>query len=95
MALANGVVSVPSRPDVADEDVVLAVRPNRLRLDPDGPVRATLETVEYLGAQTRLGLRTGGGATVVAELSRPQPGLARGQQVGLSWDPADSWLLPA
>ena len=94
VALADGQVRAPARPEVTAEQVVLAVRPHRLRLDAAGPVRATLQTVEYLGAQTRLGLRTATGTALVAEVARP-PCLARGQQVGLAWDPADAWLLPA
>ena len=78
----------------AGRDVVLAVRPHRLRLDPDGPWRGTLETVEFLGSHTRLTLRHGE-TVVVVELPRPRAGLARGQNYGVAWDAADAWTLPA
>ncbi len=37
--LADGVVLAPARADMLAADVVLAVRPHRMRLDPVGPLR--------------------------------------------------------
>ena len=95
VVLADGVVMAPARPELKGPGVVLAVRPHRIRLDPAGPLHTTLETVEYLGALTRLTMHTAQGNPVVAEVARPPAGLARGQLLRLAWDPADSWMLPA
>ncbi|GAC1347666.1 MAG: ABC transporter ATP-binding protein [Acetobacteraceae bacterium] len=91
--LPGGSVTAPGN-DAAGRRIVLAIRPHRLRLDPDGPWRGTVQTVEFLGAQTRVTLRNEAEAVVV-DLPRPVHGLARGQDLRVSWDPADSWPLPA
>ena len=92
VALDQGTVLAPAQPGL-DGRVSIAVRPHRMRLDTAGPLQAVVETVEYLGTQTRVGLRLDDGTPVFADLPRP-PDLVRGQRVGLAWDAADSWLLP-
>ncbi len=72
----------------------IAVRPHRIRLDPGGKLNATVETVEFLGATTRLTLQAAHGR-VVADLSRPIDGLAPGTVLTLGWDPGDAWPVPA
>ena len=93
VALPHGTVLAPVGAALAGERVAVAVRPHRMRLDDAGPLRATVDTVEYLGTQTRVGLRLEDGTPVFADLPRT-PVLHRGQRVGLAWDAADSWLLP-
>jgi len=78
----------------------LAIRPEYMRLslaDPGGgnAVAARITDLTYLGAQTRLSLRSAGGAALV--LTRPtaelDPGLAPGAGVWLHWAPEHAILL--
>ncbi len=73
---------------------ILAVRPHRLRLDPAGPLEATVETVEFMGATIRLTLRSAVGR-VVADLPRPADAVQRGTTLTLGWDTGDAWVLPS
>ena len=72
----------------------LCLRPHRLRVDPAGPVRGTVEALAYEGAVIRATLMVEG-ATCVAELVQAPAGLARGSVLTLGWNAADAWLLPA
>jgi len=45
---------------------VLGIRPEHLSPDPEGQMSAHLETVEYLGSETVLGLRTSNGKEITA-----------------------------
>jgi ABC-type Fe3+/spermidine/putrescine transport system ATPase subunit len=79
---------------IAQDSVTLAIRPHRMRLDPAGPVQAVLETLEFLGPTTRLTLQSGLDKIVI-DLPRPPQGLTRGMILGLGWDAADAWVVPA
>jgi putative spermidine/putrescine transport system ATP-binding protein len=78
----------------------LAIRPEYMQLSLTDPsagnaVAAALEDVTYLGAETRLSLRTAGGVPLVlhqhtAELPE---GLAAGAAVWATWAPARGFLL--
>ena len=72
--------------------VLLCIRPHRVRPDPNGPVRGTVEEIAYLGQLTRVTLRLPGGR-FVAELPAPPPGLARGAALALGWDPDAAWAV--
>jgi multiple sugar transport system ATP-binding protein len=58
-------------------DVVLGLRPESLRLDPEGPLRADVTIVELLGAETHVICRTPDGAQIIvrqpAQAARPAP----------------------
>jgi putative spermidine/putrescine transport system ATP-binding protein len=92
VALASGVAWARMPAALPPGPIVLAVRPHRVRLDPDGPVRGPVEHVDYLGAITRVTLRLPQGP-FVAELAVAPAGLARGAELGFGWAAEDAWLL--
>jgi len=47
--------------------LTLGVRPERIRLDPDGPIRGEIQIVERLGGATYLHIEAEGGMTLVIE----------------------------
>jgi multiple sugar transport system ATP-binding protein len=63
--------------------VLVGVRPEHLRIDPAGAVRATVTLVEHLGHETLVHLRLGETA-VAARLDAAEPTPERGDEVGLS-----------
>jgi spermidine/putrescine transport system ATP-binding protein len=107
---AGGSAVVPLRPDdfasrtlpVAGEAVVVMIRPERLRLSldvgNDGPngISATLTELIFQGPVIRCVVCDKTEAEIVAHLNPDQrlPGLARGVQVRISWEPAAARLLP-
>ena len=92
--LFGGTALALARPALPPGRVLICLRPNRLRLDPSGPVRGPVEHIDYQGNLTRLTLRAAEGA-LLCDLLQAPPGLAPGMPVALGWDPADAWLLPA
>jgi spermidine/putrescine transport system ATP-binding protein len=78
------------------------IRPERLRLSldvgNDGPngISATLTELIFQGPVIRCVVRDKTEAEIVAHLNPDQrlPGLARGVQVRISWEPAAARLLP-
>jgi sn-glycerol 3-phosphate transport system ATP-binding protein len=62
---------------------VLGVRPEHVRLTENGGVPVTIDTVEYLGADTIVGCRLGGQAIAARLEGRPR--LAPGGAVRLTW----------
>ena len=93
LKLAGGTANAQARPELPPGRVLVCLRPHRLRLDPAGPVRGPVEQIDYQGALTRVTLRLADGP-VVADLAQAPPGLARGDELSLGWDPAEAWLLP-
>jgi ABC-type Fe3+/spermidine/putrescine transport system ATPase subunit len=93
LKLSGGTANAPARPELPAGRVLLCLRPHRLRLDPAGPLRGTVEQIEYHGTMTRItvGLPEG---PAVADLAQAPPGLARGAALALGFDSADAWLLP-
>jgi spermidine/putrescine transport system ATP-binding protein len=107
---AGGSAVVPLRPDdfasrtlpVAGEAVVVMIRPERLRLSldvgNDGPngISATLTELIFQGPVIRCVVCDKTEAEIVAHLNPDQrlPGLARGVQVRISWEPTAARLLP-
>ncbi|MEU5909414.1 ABC transporter ATP-binding protein [Micromonospora sp. NPDC047527] len=67
-------------------DTTIGVRPEDLRLDPDGPVEATVEAVEALGSEAVLLTRCGDGTRLIVRTG-PRPGVGPGEQVRLLADP--------
>ncbi|MCO1594593.1 ABC transporter ATP-binding protein [Micromonospora sp. RHAY321] len=67
-------------------DLTLGVRPEDLRLDPDGPVATTVEAVEALGSEAILLTRCDDGTRLTVRTG-PRPGVWPGDQVRLRADP--------
>ena len=68
------------------EELTLAVRPEQVRIDPDGPIRATVAQTVYSGTDTHVHTRLSDGTPVVARMQSPPSGdvgLAEGDSVGL------------
>ncbi|MGH8708788.1 MAG: ABC transporter ATP-binding protein [Burkholderiales bacterium] len=78
-------MNVLSMPELSREGLLLGVRPEDIRLAPAGAsgVEATVENVEYLGADSIVACRVGGDSVTV-RASRPAQ-LAAGTRVRLSW----------
>jgi multiple sugar transport system ATP-binding protein len=51
--------------------VIVGVRPEHLRLDPTGTIRATVTLVEALGHEYHVGCRTAGGTAVIVRVTDP------------------------
>jgi spermidine/putrescine ABC transporter ATP-binding subunit len=77
--------------------IKLALRPEKVRLDPQGRLAATVREVVYRGAQTHLYMESAGGA-VAAHLpnsSVAPTDIAPGTTVKLAWDDASVVALAA
>lgn len=95
---AHGTLSTGDR-------AVAVVRPERVRVSPDGEppeaanrVRVRVEELLTVGAQLKLVAATPGGLRLTARLARGDgslPPLTAGQDVWLSWEPADTHAYPA
>ncbi len=72
----------------------IMLRPHRVRLDPAGDLRGSVRAIAYQGAVTRVVVATSAGE-MLADLPAPPSGVAPGQEVGLAWNDADAWTLPA
>jgi multiple sugar transport system ATP-binding protein len=95
--------SLPLPPDLrraaetVTGDVVLGLRPEALRIDASGPLRAEVTIVELLGAETHVICRTPDGSQVIvrqgAQAARPSP---RDQvRIAVDPDPASLHLFDA
>lgn len=79
-------------PVAAGGATTLGLRPQHLRLDPDGPLQATVTLVEALGAESVIHADLPGGEKLLAVLPG-QPDLARGASVRLGFDAAQVHLF--
>jgi multiple sugar transport system ATP-binding protein len=77
-------VGSPGMNLIPDRDVTLGVRPEFVRIDPDGPIPGTVVLDEYLGSARILHVRTPTGRILVRS-SEPRP---VGENVRLSFDEA-------
>jgi multiple sugar transport system ATP-binding protein len=80
---------------LAAKRAVLGLRPEHLRLAEDGPVRARLEAVEYLGSETGLEVRLEDGRLVRASAAGDARLPAPGEAVRLSFEPRHAHLFDA
>lgn len=88
LPLGGARVDVPG----PDGQACFAVRPERLRLDSDSPLRLGVVTASYAGTHVRLELR---GHGVALEAHVPAAAAPRvGEVVGVSLHPDDLWRLP-
>jgi hypothetical protein len=70
----------------------VAIRPERVRLDEDGPLRLAVAAASYTGTHVRLELR-GQGLTLEAEVP-PARAPRVGEVVGVALPREDLWRLP-
>ncbi|SAI66552.1 sugar ABC transporter%2C ATP-binding protein [Bordetella ansorpii] len=82
----------PALAGVPPDRDTLGVRPEHLRLHEDG-VSATVEGIEYFGADSIVQCRLG--ACLAAVRMAGHPELRRGQRVGLAWDPRHQHFFAA
>ena len=95
--------SVPLPADVADRvrgtgpDVVLGVRPESLRLSPDGSIAASVIIVELLGAETHVICHTETGARVIVRQNAgaAKPGIGDAVRIAVDDDPRAYHLFDA
>jgi spermidine/putrescine transport system ATP-binding protein len=89
--LADG-SRVPSA--VGSGRATLMVRPESMRLDPDGPLRGNVVQTSFLGKHVRVAVETGAAdAPVIVALHDPSALPAVGDTVGLAWAAGDSVVL--
>jgi len=81
------------QPPAAGTEVILGVRPEHLRIEANGPVRAKVRAVEWLGHETLVTLDAGD-AELIARLAHA-PDVAVGDEVGLDADPQRLHLFDA
>jgi ABC-type sugar transport system ATPase subunit len=74
----------------AGPDVMLGVRPEALRLDPEGPIPASVLIVEPLGAETHVICHTESDIRIIVRQSgdAPKPRLGEGVRIAIADDPA-------
>jgi ABC-type Fe3+/spermidine/putrescine transport system ATPase subunit len=88
----------PTAVPAAGQPVSVAVRPHHIGLAPGSPgsaenvVVGRVETIEYLGALTRITVRHASGALLTVELSG-RAALQAGDAVSPRWHAADGWAL--
>jgi ABC-type Fe3+/spermidine/putrescine transport system ATPase subunit len=92
LKMSGGTANAQARPDLPAGRVLLCLRPHQVRLDQTGPLRGTVERIDYQGALTRLTLRLPEGA-LAADLAQAPAGLAPGVALTLGWAADDAWLL--
>jgi hypothetical protein len=70
--------------------VVLGVRPEALRLDPKGPIGASVIIVELLGAETHVICHTENDTRIIVRQSgeAPKPKLGEAVRIAIADDPA-------
>ena len=101
--MANGRVTLRTGEtlDVAapgSGEVTLAIRPEQIRIDPDGPLTATLTQTVYFGTDTHCHLALKDGTEVVARLQSPpsgEVGLSPGETLRLAPVPGSVQVLEA
>jgi ABC-type sugar transport system ATPase subunit len=67
--------------------VVLGLRPESLRIDPEGPLRADVTIVELLGAETHVICTTPDGSRLIVRQPPQAAKPASGDQVHIAIDP--------
>ena len=88
--VSGGSVALPPALRVAAAgaaEVVLGLRPESLRLDPEGPLQAEVTIVELLGAETHVICATADGSRVIVRQPPQAAKPAPGDQVRIAIDP--------
>jgi ABC-type sugar transport system ATPase subunit len=86
------VAPLAAEPLADGTEVVVGVRPEHLVVDPDGPVKATVRAVEWLGHERLVLCEIGGAEVTVRQASSDTP-VTTGEQLPLSADPAEVHLF--
>jgi multiple sugar transport system ATP-binding protein len=73
-------------------EVVLGLRPESLRIDPSGPLRADVTIVELLGAETHVISTTPDGSRLIVRQPPQAAKPAPGDQIRIAIDPAPAAL---
>jgi multiple sugar transport system ATP-binding protein len=81
--------------DLGLEDVVVGIRPEHARIDPDGPVRATVAVVEVLGHEQHVICRLPDGNLLIVRQSSEGPVLDLGTPVRVAIDPGKIHVFDA
>jgi spermidine/putrescine transport system ATP-binding protein len=80
---------------VTGEGSVLAVRPERIRIDPDGPLTLTVERTMYLGSSADVHCQSADGQSAIMRVSPDSAaGLARGDRISVSVAAEHARLVP-
>jgi len=103
LCVAFAGASVPLPAEVADPvrgsgpDVVLGLRPESLRLSPDGVIAANVIIVELLGAETHVICHTESGARIIVRQSAgaTKPALGEAVRIAVDADPEAYHLFDA
>jgi multiple sugar transport system ATP-binding protein len=77
----------PPRQTASAGEVVLGLRPESLRIDPEGPLRADVTIVELLGAETHVICTTPDGSRLIVRQPPQAAKPAPGDQVRIAIDP--------
>ena len=85
-------MNVVSLPSITGDEMLLGLRPEHIRLASEG-LAATVESVEYLGADSILACRVGGAMLNARLPGRPET--RAGQTVHLAWNAADTHFFDA
>ena len=75
--------------------VKLGVRPEHLRLAPEGHLSAQVVGRQFSGQSVLVRMIAGDGTPLVADVREPSSHVALGQTVGVSWLPEDAHMFPA
>jgi multiple sugar transport system ATP-binding protein len=93
--VGGGLVPLPTAPVGSDPDVILGVRPEGLRIAPDGSVPVTVTIVELLGAEAHVIGSLEDGTRVVIRQDNAQPRPNQGETVSVGVVPGAIHLFSA
>jgi spermidine/putrescine transport system ATP-binding protein len=102
VGIAGGSIAVPDSTQ-AGPDVLVMIRPERIRVGRDAPsephagVPGTIDEIIFRGPTVHVGLTTGDGASLVADVGddRSLAGLRPGDPAWATWVRDDAYLVPA
>ncbi len=73
------------------------IRPEALKISPDGPLAGRVADLVYSGAATRFSvtLEDGSGTVQIQQASASTSGISVGDHVSVAFDPKQLWVLAA
>ena len=89
-------IAVPAPGDRSDGDAIVLLRPERLMIGGTGPDRLSGRVTDavFLGQMVRYHVTLANGREMVAVANDSAIRHAHGDEVTISWDPGDAWLIP-